>query len=164
MMTFLIVLLTIVLIVNSLFLALLILIQLPKKEAGVGVAFGGGATDALFGAGSGNALTKLTKYSAAIFFCVVIILSSLNTVAKNSAGSKLQQQLKQTPAAPISTTPAAPATPASNVKATPAPASNASSATNLLQIAPMTAPTNSVPGNTAPAPSAASNAPAAPAK
>ena len=44
------------------------LIQLPKKDAGAGLAFGGGATDALFGAGSGNVLTKITKYAATVFF------------------------------------------------------------------------------------------------
>ena len=36
----------------SLFLILLVLVQLPKKEAGLGQAFGSGATDALFGSGS----------------------------------------------------------------------------------------------------------------
>ena len=40
-------LLTAVLVLDSLLLILLILVQLPKKEAGVGQAFGGGATDAL---------------------------------------------------------------------------------------------------------------------
>ena len=44
--------LTFILVVDCLLLILLILIQLPKKEAGIGTAFGGSATDALFGAGS----------------------------------------------------------------------------------------------------------------
>src|SRR2546426_681191 len=57
---------TVVLVLDSLFLILLVLVQLPKKEAGIGQAFGGGATDALFGAGSGNALTKMTKYARGI--------------------------------------------------------------------------------------------------
>ena len=60
MIGFIIGLLTVILVLDCLFLVLLILIQLPKKEAGAGIAFGGGATDALFGAGSGNALTKIT--------------------------------------------------------------------------------------------------------
>ena len=54
-MSLLIAFLTFILVVNCLLLILLVLVQLPKKEAGAGVAFGGGATDALFGAGSGNA-------------------------------------------------------------------------------------------------------------
>ena len=50
--------LTVVLVLDSLILVLLVLVQLPKKEAGIGQAFGGGATDALFGAGSGNRMGK----------------------------------------------------------------------------------------------------------
>jgi len=59
---------------------LLVLIQLPKKEAGMGQAFGGGATDALFGAGSGTALTKMTKYTAVTFFVLTVLIS----IFKNS--------------------------------------------------------------------------------
>ena len=71
-MTILVVLLTVLLILDCLILGLLVLIQLPKKEAGAGMAFGGGATDALFGAGSGNVLTKITKYVAGIFFALAV--------------------------------------------------------------------------------------------
>ncbi|MDB6068301.1 MAG: preprotein translocase subunit SecG [Pedosphaera sp.] len=151
MMTFLIVLFTIVLVLNCLILGLLILIQLPKKEAGVGVAFGGGTTDALFGAGSGNALTKLTKYSAISFFCVVIFLSILNSHAKNSAGQKLREQLGQNPpATPEAVSPAAPTTP-SNAVAKPG--------TNSIMIVPPTAATSNVTTNAAPTSSAVTNVP-----
>jgi preprotein translocase subunit SecG len=78
-MSFIIGLLTVVLVLNSLLLALLILIQLPKKEAGAGVAFGGGATDALFGAGQGNALTRLTRHAAIAFLVLSLVLSILIT-------------------------------------------------------------------------------------
>ncbi|HUA67501.1 MAG TPA: preprotein translocase subunit SecG, partial [Candidatus Saccharimonadales bacterium] len=67
-MSFVIGILTALLVLNCLVLILLVLIQLPKKDAGAGMAFGGGAADALFGAGSGNALTKITKYATVIFF------------------------------------------------------------------------------------------------
>jgi preprotein translocase subunit SecG len=70
-------LLTFALVIDCLVLILLVLIQLPKKEAGMGQAFGGGATDALFGAGSGNALTKMTKYTAGIFFVLTLLISIL---------------------------------------------------------------------------------------
>src|SRR5258705_12332698 len=66
--------LTALLVLDSLFLILLVLVQLPKKEAGLGQAFGSGATDALFGPGSGNMLTKLTKWTAAIFFGLVLLI------------------------------------------------------------------------------------------
>jgi protein translocase SecG subunit len=52
-----------------------VLVQLPKKEAGLGTAFGGGATDALFGAGAGNTLTNLTKWCAVLFLALCLLLS-----------------------------------------------------------------------------------------
>ena len=51
-------------VLDCVILVLLVLIQLPKKEAGGGLAFGAGGADALFGAGSGTMLTKITKYAA----------------------------------------------------------------------------------------------------
>jgi preprotein translocase subunit SecG len=68
---------TFLLVLDCLVLMLLVLIQLPKKEAGMGQAFGGGATDALFGAGSGTALTKMTKYTAGAFFVLTLLISMI---------------------------------------------------------------------------------------
>ncbi len=132
MMTLAIVLCTTFLIVDCLLLGLLILIQLPKKEAGVGVAFGGGATDALFGAGSGTALSNLTKYTAIAFFILVFILSVLNTRARHSGISELKRQMDKqsamptTPATtPSSTTTKAPVMPLTISSNAAAPATNA---------------------------------------
>ncbi|MEI7808771.1 MAG: preprotein translocase subunit SecG, partial [Verrucomicrobiota bacterium] len=58
-MSFLVGVLTFLLVINCLLLILLVLVQLPKKDAGAGLAFGGGTADALFGSGSGNVLTKV---------------------------------------------------------------------------------------------------------
>jgi preprotein translocase subunit SecG len=114
-MGFLIALLTLVMVVDCLILILLVLIQLPKKEAGAGLAFGGGATDALFGAGSGNVLTNITKYVATAFFVMAIILSILQNIYHNrnqsTFGSKLGQVPLATPlSAPPGVTPVAPLT------------------------------------------------------
>ena len=76
-MSFIVGILTFLLIINCVVLILLVLVQLPKKDAGAGLAFGGGAADALFGAGSGNALTKITKYAAVIFFALALLLGYL---------------------------------------------------------------------------------------
>lgn len=70
-------LLTAVLVVDCLLLILLVLVQLPKKEAGAGLAFGAGAADALFGSGAGNPLTKITKFAAIVFFALLILISLL---------------------------------------------------------------------------------------
>src|ERR1700733_9520697 len=94
-MTILIVLVTASLVVDCFILGLLVLIQLPKKEAGAGVAFGGGTTDALFGAGSGTALSNLTKYTATAFFILVFLLSILNTHAGHANFNDLKRQMEK---------------------------------------------------------------------
>jgi len=78
---------TVILVIDCLLLVLLVLVQLPKKEAGIGQAFGGAATDALFGAGSGNALTKMTKYATGIFFVLTLAIYIMyNHEARARAG------------------------------------------------------------------------------
>src|SRR6476661_5214199 len=95
--------LTFILVVNCLFLMLLVLVQLPKKEAGAGLAFGAGAVDTLIGAGSGNALTKLTKYSAGSFLGLAVLLAVLNAQRHQSPTRSLQEQLaKKSSALPMS--------------------------------------------------------------
>jgi preprotein translocase subunit SecG len=116
--------LTFFLVVNCLVLILLVLVQLPKKDAGAGLAFGGGAADALFGAGSGNALTKITKWSAGIFFALALLIGILQSHARSADTSGFEKQLQiqtQTPVAtpPPATTPPAAATPGNNLLAVP---------------------------------------------
>src|SRR5881227_3462296 len=94
-MGFVIGLLTVFMVLDCAFLILLVLMQLPKKEAGAGLAFGAGATDALFGAGSGNFLTKATKYAAGIFFVLAIVLSLLESYRAHQPGSDFLQKLGQ---------------------------------------------------------------------
>src|ERR1700675_1256918 len=96
-MVFLIALLTVAMVLDCIILIFLVLIQLPKKEAGAGLAFGGAATDALFGAGSGNVLTKITKYSAALFFVLALMLSVMKTHEKQAVTQNLQKLLQSIP-------------------------------------------------------------------
>jgi preprotein translocase subunit SecG len=106
------------------------------------VAFGGGATDALFGAGSGTALSNLTKYTATAFFILVILLSMVNAYARHAGVSDLQQQLNKQYALPV-TAPAAPA------PTTPATGSNA--LTGTKPAIPLTISTNNILPVTTPA-------------
>src|SRR5437660_4419466 len=115
-MSWIVAILSVFLVLACVLLILLVLIQLPKKEAGAGLAFGGAATDALFGAGSGTALTKITKYSTGIFFALSLLLSVLTTHASKSSSSALsrevekqQQELQKGQGIPAA--PAAPGTP-----------------------------------------------------
>ena len=94
-MPFLIGLLTVVLVLNCALLILLVLIQLPKKEAGAGIAFGGAATDALFGAGTGNVLTKVTKYATVAFFVLAMVLSVLQSNYYHSDTREFQRKVNQ---------------------------------------------------------------------
>ena len=95
--------LTIILFLTSLFLILLVLVQLPKKEAGLGTAFGGGTTDALFGAGAGNVLTQLTKYCTILFLvlCLVLAMMSKRDSETNTASTDKGKAKAQKPVAPI---------------------------------------------------------------
>jgi preprotein translocase subunit SecG len=154
-MGFLIGLLTVVMVLDCVVLIFLVLIQLPKKDAGAGLAFGGGATDALFGAGSGNVLTKITKWAATTFFVLAVVLSLMQrayhtrTVSAFEAGLVKAPSPLAAPAAPAqppSTPMASPQTPATKPAAVPStnslrivtpPAEN----TNLpIPISPTTAP------------------------
>lgn len=139
MFNFIIGLLTFALVLDCVALTLLVLVQLPKKEAGMGLAFGAGAADALFGAGSGNVLTKATKYAAAILLCLAVILSAMQSkvIRDNKAIKDINKAYQtgpvsggvapapaspQTAPAPAGPVAPAPAAPVSTPPAAPAPA------------------------------------------
>jgi preprotein translocase subunit SecG len=107
-------LLSLILVVISLFLGLLILLQLPKKEAGITAAFGAESTAAIFGAGSGTALTTITRWSATLFLSLCFIIAVMTAQRSRSRTSKIKDLLDK-PAA------AAPVTPGTPAPATPAP-------------------------------------------
>jgi protein translocase SecG subunit len=128
-MTFLIGVLTFFLVANCLLLILLVLVQLPKKDAGAGIAFGAGTADALFGAGSGNALTKITKYATGVFLGLALLLGYLQDKAHHGTPAsdfekKVQQQQMMKSIAPAATsqpaTTPAPQPAANNFLTTPA--------------------------------------------
>jgi preprotein translocase subunit SecG len=100
-MAFFIGLLTFVLFLDCLVLVFLVLIQLPKKDAGAGLAFGAGATDALFGAGSGTVRTKVTKYAAGTFFVLAIILGIMQRNFSHRTTSAFERGAQQQPPAQL---------------------------------------------------------------
>ena len=147
--------LTFLLVTNCLLLIFLILMQLPKKDAGAGVAFGGAAADALFGAGTGNFLTQATRYATIALFVLALGLGYVEDRLHNqNSGTEfekaVQQQQTQTP---IATPP--PVAPAN---------SPAAMSTNDLLLPPVTPPPSTPAVPPAHAPVAPSNAPAAPTK
>jgi len=126
--------LTFLLVINCLLLILLVLVQLPKKDAGAGLAFGGGAADALFGAGSGNVLTKVTKWAAVIFFVMALILGALQDhLHKSTSAAIFEKQVEQKQMQ----------MPISSPQPMPPPASQpAAVSTNNLLSVPLSIPTN----------------------
>ena len=141
-------LLTLVMVLVSLLLILMILVQLPKKEAGLGMAFGGATADALFGAGSGTVLTRWTKYAAGIFLFLSLFLSVMRNHEHRSSARAIAEQLARQPQPPAAAS-AAPAVPSTDASST-APVLTLPPATNLA-----------VPA-TGPEPSAAPVVPAVP--
>ena len=139
-MSFLIGMLTVVLVLDCVLLILLVLIQLPKKDAGAGVAFGGAATDALFGAGTGNVLTKITKYATVAFFVLAVIVGVLQSNFYHQPGKEFQRKVEQQAKEAPATMPTAPSAPVANPAESPALTS-----TNL-----MTAPAAPPPATTPP--------------
>ena len=130
------------LVLNYLVLILLVLIQLPKKDAGAGMAFGGGAADALFGAGSGNALTKITKWATVIFFLLALGLGYLEDQLHNKGSAsefekQVQQKQMETPVTPP------PSLPAASQPAGPVTSNFLSVPLTTPGNAPATAPNNS---------------------
>jgi preprotein translocase subunit SecG len=131
-MNFIVGVLTFFLVIDCILLILLVLVQLPKKDAGAGLAFGGAAADALFGAGSGNVLTKVTKYATIVFFVLALLLGYLQDRGHRKGSvaefeKQVQQKQMQVPAStpqpitPPASQPAAPAT--NNLLPVPLPAS-----------------------------------------
>lgn len=138
----------------SILVVLIILMQRPSANAGMGSALGGGAAESVFGGESANVLTKMTTTLTVILFVLSFGLY-LGFVARENKGPKAL--------APVPTV-TAPAKPAP-VKA---PVSATSSASPLAPVTPAASPsvpaTNSVSTPVAPtAPVKSEPVPAAPA-
>ncbi len=122
-MTILIVVLTFLLVLVSLFLGLLVLVQKPRSDSGLGTAMGGGMAEATFGAETGNVLTRSTIVLAVAFF----VLAFGAYIAQIYVSKHKDKSIESLPSAPVSTAPAAPApapeaAPAAPAPTTPAPA------------------------------------------
>lgn len=109
---------------------LVILMQRPSANAGMGSALGGGAAETVFGGESANVLSKMTTTLTVILFILSFGLY-LGFVAREKPVTKALDAKATAPvtapAAPAATAPAAPAsaTPASAAakpQSTPAPA------------------------------------------
>lgn len=116
-MTVLHILLLVIEVVASLLLTGLILIQKSKSE-GLGMAFGGGMGESLFGSRTGNVLTRLTIIFGIVFMVNTLALSMVYSGGQEASLMGERALPVAPPAAPAqarpsaapSTTPSAPAT------------------------------------------------------
>jgi preprotein translocase subunit SecG len=91
MMTF----LTVVHVIVCVFLILVVLLQ-AGKGGGVGIAFGGGGSQTVFGSsGAGNFLTKLTSATAAIFLITSLGLAHYSSQQDSRRLQKLADQKQE---------------------------------------------------------------------
>ena len=106
---------------------LVILMQRPSANAGMGSALGGGAAETVFGGESANVLSKMTTTLTVILFVLSFGLY-LGFVAREKPVSKALDAKATAPiaapAAPAAAAPAAPSAPKAPV-ATPAPPGSA---------------------------------------
>jgi preprotein translocase subunit SecG len=102
---------TFVLILISVFLVLVVLAQKAKTDGGMGATLGGGATEAAFGADTGNVLTKATINAAIAFFLLTFALYLGHIyVSKHTATTEGQLPAITAPAATTAPEAAVPAT------------------------------------------------------
>jgi len=106
-----------------LLLGTVVMLQKPK-EGGLGVSFGGGTAEALFGAQTGNVLVNITVILGTIFLLNTIVLSRLTSSGADSVMENVRTApaAAQQPALPYSAGTSAEAPVAPVVPLTPAPA------------------------------------------
>jgi preprotein translocase subunit SecG len=124
---------------------LVILMQRPSANAGMGSALGGGAAETVFGGESANVLSKMTTTLTVILFILSFGLY-LGFVAREKTGTKALDPKATAPAA-------APAAPASAAPKAPAAAATTPLAPAAAKPQPTPAPAATTPAKpAAPAP------------
>ncbi len=124
----------VVLFLVCLLVVLIILMQRPSANAGMGSALGGGAAESVFGGESANVLSRMTTTLTVILFILSFGLY-LGFVAREKkapsaiAPTAVTAPKTEAPAAPAATTPAAPAASTTGPGITPAATTPATSTT-----------------------------------
>jgi preprotein translocase subunit SecG len=95
MRSILIFLLTFVLVCASVFVVLVILMQRPSTNAGMGASLGGGAAETAFGSDTTKVLTKWTVSGVIVFFVAAFFLSMLHINSAHRKHNMTGVDLKQ---------------------------------------------------------------------
>ena len=96
--------------VLSAFLLVVVILAQKSKDQGLGMAFGSGMGESLFGSRAGNVLTRMTITLAAVFMLTTIVLGILFAKGRGgSSGSVMDGAVAEAPMAPVAELPALPA-------------------------------------------------------
>lgn len=87
--------------VLSAFLLVVVILAQKSKDQGLGMAFGSGMGESLFGSRAGNVLTRMTVTLAAVFMATTIFLGILFARGTSGTGSVMDKAESQMPAAPV---------------------------------------------------------------
>lgn len=93
------------------FLLIVVILAQKSKDQGLGMAFGGGMGESLFGSRAGNVLTRMTIILAGIFMVTTILLGILFAKGQAGGSSVMDQADREIPAVPAAApagTPVAP--------------------------------------------------------
>ena len=93
------------------FLLVVVILAQKSKDQGLGMAFGSGMGESLFGSRAGNVLTRMTVTLAAVFMLTTIVLGILFARGTSGSGSVMDRADSQIPMAPAAA-PSAPLAPA----------------------------------------------------
>lgn len=91
------------------FLLIVVILAQKSKDQGLGMAFGGGVGESLFGSRAGNVLTRMTVGLAVTFMVTTMLLGILfsrGTTAGGSVMDKADSAAPLAPALPMQTAPA----------------------------------------------------------
>lgn len=89
------------------FLLVVVILAQKSKDQGLGMAFGSGMGESLFGSQAGNVLTRMTITLATVFMLTTIVLGILFArTSGTSTGSIMDKADRQVPAAPAAPAPA----------------------------------------------------------
>ena len=89
------------------FLLIVVILAQKSKDQGLGMAFGSGMGESLFGSRAGNVLTRMTITLASVFMVTTILLGILFARGATGSGSVMDQADREMPVAPVA--PVAPA-------------------------------------------------------
>lgn len=101
--------LTLVLVLTSVFLVFVVLMQRAKSDSGMGAAMGGGSMESTFGAETNNVLSTATIRAAIVFFVVsfALYLTQIYQAKHHAAAENKLPTVVAPVTAPAATKPAA---------------------------------------------------------